>query len=429
MGNLTITKKKLFLGILCLAISSVGSIAYGKDNDVDINMGTAGGVVKDVFKGHSIKEKFFLTGRYRQSLSFWYPGWVENLLNYKTEGLHTFAGEGVLGYNLDPLITISYERPFHDTPTQRELLETNTTQSGGFDKLGIGVTGKIIKVLGEKAFGKVKGKSLRAVLAGVLSFKFRYTKERFFGEARADQPFVFLSRNGQATVNTAGGLVAQPGATQNIAVNEKVAFKTTFEDWEYTIDFVDGMKELVSKERKEELEKKGASGSLLERWGNPNLLTLRLGYYQSTWSRPASVSQIFRASDGAPVVFESDFKTRGVIMRFGHRNNDIPSPFPFPWITFDIRKGANDKIVNSVGGLSGGITNVFRAGENLEFFGFKVMSWYNFYPIDNLNLFFKPAVSFDWRSWTLREQFTVSPSLPVASDVILKVFGNVGMTF
>lgn len=394
---------------------------------------------------------YFLTVDGRYNVSRWDPGWLDNILDFKTKGLQTVGTRLALGYKTDQLVTLTYELPLNDTIEQQDLLNSNKTSNTGIKGLVLDIRAKTFSYLGSLAktflcssdyqfFCKSRDDSEYTFSNVALDFLFasnlQLTKERFFGRAIAERPFQFINRNASVSINQQGNITIPPGDVQNVETGESVRFSTTFKDLEYTIDMIEFLMNLKARQSPNiPLQDFHLAG---RGYSNYNLWTFKLGYYQSSWRRPSSVGQVFNLSSGIPTIFGSDFKTRGTVFTFGFRDHDYQSPGKIPWWRINLRSGISNKIKNAVRDASDSLSK----RESFTFTGVKLNLWYNIYPTNWLGpviqkytglelpkgLFVKIGGLVDWRTWQIQKKSSFNPKINmVDADLLYRGFLLVGI--
>ncbi len=106
-------------------------------------------------------------------------------IDYNSEGLQTWQVSGAITWAEEPLIGGSYERPFHDTPEQRELIKKTTRSEISLNRYLIYLQLPILREFSD------------APLIEFLSqVRLDYTRRQFYGRGEAVEPAVYVSRDG-----------------------------------------------------------------------------------------------------------------------------------------------------------------------------------------------------------------------------------------
>jgi hypothetical protein len=167
--------------------------------------------------------------------------------------------------------------PWQTTPSQEEMLRRNATQHSVSEKFRIGLC---LSYLASRL------ETDNRFLVSVANARYVHTEELFFGNANAARTLAYMDDDSRVERPEEGkGLFY---GLERIEPGDSVAFKSTFEDDEVTF--------------------------LWPRRARDRRLDIRFGFYASEWEKPSALSRAWTLDeDGALVVFEGDYETRGVV--------------------------------------------------------------------------------------------------------------------
>jgi hypothetical protein len=272
------------------------------------------------------------------------------LLDFKTEGLHQVNIEAAVGLKNIDLFTFAYAGPVVRTPHQMEMFEVNKKQAWGLEKYTAGIN--LLSIT--DYFLPTDQIDLRYLLKCLLSVKFRYFKERIFGEATATRDLYYVPY---------GVSIYDQSQFQFIEAGEKAAFKCDFDDYEATIGVYFHDK-----------------------------YEFRIGYFNSIWQRP---SEYFRVEldDSSLCFFGTRYEAKSLY--FGVQTNQRGSP------GFNIDAFLRSSIFyKSMRNAYGEMDDYFQSDDEswLHYLGFYGDLWYNFYST-NGRFSLTIGVIYDNRTW------------------------------
>ena len=247
--------------------------------------------------------------------SFWKPFETEdeksNVVEYKAEALNIGRIVGEVGYKDKPLITVVYARPFTSSDKVDEMFEASSSQSHGLEKFSGGV--KLDPIVDFFLPGS-KG-AARYIVKHLLSIRFRYTRELFWGNARVKQEALYIPLSASVSYaehTITGAVVLNP--------EHSLAFKEDFTDTEisipvYTVD----------------IPIRFNVGKFTTFKISPH--QVRLGYFDSDWER-VSDSDGAILINGRPIIYEGRYRSKGAVVSV--ETVDVGSPgvnidFAFRW--------------------------------------------------------------------------------------------------
>lgn len=263
-------------------------------------------------------------------------------LKYKTEGLTMMRLGGSLGFDQEEILSYHIERPFQNTPQQREMLVSNGSTSEGLGKsVGIFNLAPLVTLL-------LPEDSLATVLIRkALSIRIKETKELYFNEATALTDVIFLPEDAvfdydQRTVT----------GSRNIPAGQKLSSKSRVTEKEITIPL-------------------GSTNFLY--YVNNELVKvsrhdLRLGYFQREWNRPTDTTAL--TVTAKPIVYEAAYCAEGFVFSFE------PADPGSAGINFDIswKRGLNNSIKSPIDW-----EKIAQNKIDYNFSAVRLGLWYNYY--------------------------------------------------
>jgi hypothetical protein len=132
-------------------------------------------------------------------------------INYETEGIQTWKIAGDLKWKGRNFIGGSFERPFHDTPEQREIIKKTTEIQTSLESYLFYLQLPFLRSFTKNAF-----------VDFLSDWRFDYRRYLFYGKGISVEPAVFVARNGEQSF---------------LNINESFRFKSSFQDWDLTYLF------------------------------------------------------------------------------------------------------------------------------------------------------------------------------------------------
>ncbi len=132
-------------------------------------------------------------------------------INYESEGIQTWKIAGDLKWKGRNFLGGSFERPFYDTPQQREIIRKTTEIQTSLESYLFYLQLPFLSDLTNNFF--VNFLSL---------WRFDYRRYLFYGKGISVEPAMFISRSGEQSF---------------INVDENFRFKSSFQDWDLTFLF------------------------------------------------------------------------------------------------------------------------------------------------------------------------------------------------
>ncbi len=126
-------------------------------------------------------------------------------IDYHSEGLQTWQVSGAITWDEDPLFGGSIERPFDDSPEQREIIKKTTESQFSLNRYLIFLQLPFLRDFSD------------APLIRFLSqVRVDYTRRQFYGRGEAVESAVYVPREGEALL---------------LSAQDEFSYKTTFQDW------------------------------------------------------------------------------------------------------------------------------------------------------------------------------------------------------
>lgn len=399
---------RIALAIVLIVVLPFVHAGFVLADGLEIEAGKKGAVeaVKDAHEGKSGWDLVSSRLTYRHSFTLWYPGFDGQLLKYKPRVLQTERLDYSFRYKGHSLFRVGYEAPYNlDTSKQTELLTSQQEQRHGFEQFKMGV--EVLRFL----TSQLNSDNYLVNLVG--SIRATYTKERFFGGLTAGREFLFVRRDAPVTPGPGGTFFIPASHSQNVSANANVSFKTVFDDYEATFSLLPN-------------NDPGYDSSKCNLDCN---VDFRVGYYYSEWRRPSTSDLFVRLSDGAPVVFESSFKTQGLVIWIGPIDREKEG------IKLDlgVKVGVSNEIDHAIRGLS----QTLLPSQSLNYYAVNGGIWHNWVKVIPGKSWCETRLCElratlggygDYRGWSVSDRNT-QQSVPVEQDVIWKVLINVGATF
>lgn len=129
-------------------------------------------------------------------------------INYETEGVQTWNIAANLKWKGKYFIGGRFERPFRDTPEQREIIEKTTETQTALESYLFYLQLPFLRAFTKNSFVDFLSK-----------WRFDYRRYLFYGRGISVEPAIFLDRNSNQTL---------------LNVDESFRFKSSFQDWDLT---------------------------------------------------------------------------------------------------------------------------------------------------------------------------------------------------
>ncbi len=276
------------------------------------------------------------------------------LLAFETEGLHQGNVEvGTVLANID-LASFSYEGPIIPTDRQKELFETNTSYQHGLEKY----TADISMEPFADYFCGDNTRLKRYFIKPLLSLRFKYTREAFFGDAAALRDLYYVPYDIDFNFDTDN--------LEFVNAGEEISFKTIFDDYEFTFS-LGSMKEF----------KRHA---------------VRVGYFHSEWERPSDYFHL-RNINNDYYLFATKYYAEGYIIGFSTIERGKEG------LNLDLaaRMSGSSKrwIKNACCDYEDDLTD-----NDIGFISLFAGCWYNYYNNENGQISTTFGLEWERRSWT-----------------------------
>jgi len=242
------------------------------------------------------------------------------VFDYKTEGLNLCRFTGNVGYGTIPFATVSYERPLKSTDKQEKMLEAHTRRESGLEKFtgGVKLDPLVNYLIADDTISKL-------LLRRVLSLRYKYTRELFFGEARALNNAYYLPKD--ASVDYENNIIT---GGKSLSIGAKRDFRTEFIDEEVSIS----------------LWAFDLPISLSLPFGYTEFKVaphqFRIGCYKSEWNRPSDTSVI--TYESRPIIYEATYKSKGALVSVETININSPGIN----VDFSFKMGREDSLETAV---------------------------------------------------------------------------------
>ncbi len=189
----------------------------------------------------------------------------DRLISYNTEGLNSYRIESILDMNRFELLKFYYVGSFISSNHQKEILESKIDEEFGIEKytFGISLEPFINYIIPNNR-----------ILKTLLSVRFRYRRELYFGTAKTYDELYFVPFNSSYNYQT-----NSYDKYQHFLADEEISFKTYLNNYSIYI----------------------------------NLYGFTIGYYESTWSKPYDLYRKY-LDDDIPHIFETRYNVKGVIL-------------------------------------------------------------------------------------------------------------------
>jgi len=129
-------------------------------------------------------------------------------IDYDVEGLQTWSASGAITWNSMPLFGGSMERPFRDTPRQREILKKTTEIQFSIERYLLFLQLTFLRDFTDSG--------LIAFLSGL---RLDYYRHLFFGRGEAVETALFVPRSGEELL---------------LSRYDEFRFKALFQDWNFS---------------------------------------------------------------------------------------------------------------------------------------------------------------------------------------------------
>lgn len=310
-------------------------------------------------------------------------------LSFKTEGLGLYKFSGSFGLWKFDIIDVDYEGPIQTTEHQKEMFIINDKKSEGLEKYTFGVK---LDPIAKRLF-PIESGMIGFVLRRILSIKFTYSNELFYGYAKCENNFYYVPKNISFNSASSDDYI-------NVSKNDIINFKTYFTD------------KLVS--------------VLISSDPDPDGWDVRVGFFSETWRRPSDYWHHFNATEQKYYLFENSYKVQGIWLglittnqwRPGH-NFDVNIRWSGPF---------NESITNADGDLGDKIYNEDKSW--LNYVGGHIIYFYNMYF--GRSSYLRVGIDYDRRHW-IREypeeegeedQFGI-----IERDEFYTIFGQISWKF
>jgi hypothetical protein len=307
-------------------------------------------------------------------------------IEFSTEGLHALNFYSAIGLFHMEFFSYNYEGTFPNTNRQKEMITTYFAYETGLEKFTYGIKLDPLAhyIISANSFFK------KYILQKLFSIRFKYSKELYYGKAKAQKEFYFVPF-------TANFFNSQYTPSQNkiIHVGNNINFKTLFTDNEtslsvYTADISD----------------------------------VRVLYFSSMWERPSDYFY-YLATNNKPMILGTKFEVNGIGVSLETVDRGKPG-----W-NFDLSLRFTGLSTRSIKNASGDFQDILNDLDSswLNYLSYSLGVWDNIY-IENKRdkgLNFTFGIVYEQRRW-LREygndKFDV-----IEKDEFYKLFGNIGYRF
>ncbi len=273
-------------------------------------------------------------------------------LKFKTEGLMLGRAAAEVGYSGNPIIGAVYESPLSPSEEQQYMLSKNVSKTNGAEMF----TGDIkLNFLTDLLFPQDSlGKKVMKIL---LSFRYRYSKEVFFGEATTSGDAIYVPWGTKIDYDECiinGGIP--------LSASDSLTFRTALETSDITFEVLDF----------------GSHG-------------LRIGGFNTDWKRPADCNGV--TVGGNKVIYDAEFSSKGGLISL--ETNDPSSN----GINLDLSfwMGFSNTLDTSVD-----IQKILGKVDTSSYAMVSLAAWYNLYfSSKNEGFFVTPGISYSMRFFSL----------------------------
>ena len=223
--------------------------------------------------GQVLSEKIF-TGNI--ILNYDYAEWKplernkeDKLISFNIEGLNSYRIQGVLNLWRSELLRFNYVGSLVFSDYQKEILESKIDKEFGIEKYTFGIS---LEPFINYIIPKNK------ILKILLSVRFRYRRELYFGTAKTLDELYFIPFNSSYNYQT-----HSYDKYQHFLANQEISFKTYLNNYSAYI----------------EIPYQG--------------IGFKIGYYKSQWARPSDYYRKYGA-DETPYIFGTKYNVNGIIL-------------------------------------------------------------------------------------------------------------------
>jgi len=283
-----------------------------------------------------------------------------------------------LRYKNRSIISIRYESPFSDTSSQQQILQKKSDTDSGF--LAYGAVIDLLRPIADSL--QIENSFVKFLF----SAKLRYDKEIFVGKAIAKRAFRFVQADARIT---SGSLEREFSLdkSEDISAGEQLGFETEFTNQVLTFSV------------------------------SPYF---RIGAYSNSWLRPSSLDNDFLVvKTEAPVIFETEFKSQGVILELGREQN--AEGFN---LNIHLKYGVDNEIQTAIRDF----THQLESNQELDYYSVGAEAWFNYEPQNIKGFYAKIGGLIDYREWDIGYK-EHDYSLSLDRERLFKVYAQIGYIF
>jgi len=187
------------------------------------------------------------------------------LISFNIEGLNSYRIQSRFNLWRSELLRLNYVGSFVFSDHQKEILESKIDEEFGIEKytLGISLEPFINHIIPENK-----------ILKMLLSVRFKYRRELYFGTAKTTDELYFIPFNSSYNYQT-----HSYNKYQHFLANQEISFKTYLNNYSIYI----------------------------------NLFGFTIGYYKSQWAKPSDFYRKYIGNE-IPYIFETKYNVNGIIL-------------------------------------------------------------------------------------------------------------------
>lgn len=318
------------------------------------------------------------------SQAYWKPSDDGDVLSFNTEGMRLFQAEAGLLFQGDRILSLKYERPTNGTPgDERVFVFDSQNGDDRLEKLDLSIG--LLQVF--------KQPENPNWLNRLLSPRLDFQKKLYNGNVSADRDFMYAPSSSVKYDNGDGSFGLTD--TRLVRKGDEAGFTTESKTTELTFPVVD------------------AKG-----------LEFRVGAYQSEWSRPSSVDDAFSSTTaGTPLYMETDFKTRGLVLKFQQSDDGRPGFNANGFLRYSFVEELNNPVRD--------YSSRYDGDYSLAALEVGLDVWYNWYfngANEKRGIYARVGGNFDYRRWIVSYNGK-SQDEPLEKDMFYYAYAKIGYRF